>query len=88
MCSAGAGLRLARLAGHGTLHKRCCDCSESGSHEAIYDCPGAKIPKRIVDYEVYNHYAILSAQAKNSLVSNSKETTRSHPEHGRKDLLQ
>lgn len=47
-----------------------------------------KYQKRIVDYETYNHYAILSAQAKNSLVSKSKETTRSHPEHGRKDLLQ
>ena len=43
----------------------------------------------VIDESVaYNYYAILSVERKNSLVSKSKETTRSHPEHGRKDLLQ
>ena len=65
VCSVGAGLRLARLAGHGTLQKRCCDCSESGSHVAILDCPGANILKRIGDYAVYNHYATFRVRRTN-----------------------
>lgn len=48
-----------------------------------------KAKEEVIDESVvYNHYAILSVRRKNSLVSKSKETTRTHPEHGRKDLLQ
>ena len=44
--------------------------------------------KQLLITQAYDNYAILSVQRRKSLVSKSKETTRSHPEHGRKDLLQ
>ncbi len=41
--TAGAGLRLARQAGHVTLYDRRCERNECGVHEQIFDLTGGNI---------------------------------------------